>query len=120
MDSSNTTIFIPANVAVRDADKKSLDSYASNMDSSVDNNVDSSSSKQTRFKYEKIESKIIDICLMEYKSVAQIAEELNKSEKYLKNSILPKMLSNEKLTKLHQDNHPNRKIYGEKVIYIIL
>lgn len=114
VDSLITAAVTPANLDVRDSDQNSMDSSAFNMDSSDDNNVDSSISKQTRFTFEEIESKIIEICLLEYKSVAQIAEELNKSEKYLKNSILPKMISNEKLTKLHQDNHPNQRYMAKK------
>ncbi len=114
MDSSINTNVTPANVNVREVDGVSMDSSTANMDSSDDSNVDSSNGKQTRFKFEEIESKIIGICLLEYKSVAQIAEELNKSEKYLKNNILPKMISSEKLTKLYQDNHPNQKYIAKK------
>lgn len=115
VDSSIIINDVPEDHDIREINRTRIDSSVnSSMDSSADNSVDSSPNKQTRFKFEEIESKIIDICTIEYKSVAQIAEELNKSEKYLKNNILPKMISNEKLTKLHQDNHPNQKYIAKK------
>ena len=93
MDSSINTNVTPANVNVREVDGVSMDSSTANMDSSDDSNVDSSNGKQTRFKFEEIESKIIGICLLKYKSVAQIAEELNKSKKYLKIKNMVKSIS---------------------------
>lgn len=114
MDSSMGININPATVGAKDTNSKSVDDYNDNMDSSDVISVDTSTSKQTRFEFEEIASKIIEICLLAYKSVAQIAQELNKSEKYLKNSILPKLISNEKLTKLHADNHPNQKYIAKK------
>lgn len=114
VDSSIITNDVTADEDARRIDRMSMDSSDANMDSSANSSMDSSNGKQTRYKFEEMESKILEICMLEYKSVAQIAEELNKSEKYLKNNILPKMISNEKLTKLHQDNHPNQKYMAKK------
>lgn len=96
---------------------------SNNMDSSsivnkknqqVSTNVDSlnnmdSNDKHIRLKYDELALIIVKICSIEYKSVAEIAKEIGKSEKYLKNNILPKMIASEQLTKLHSDNHPNQK-----------
>ena len=94
--------------------------YRLNMDSSnVDSsNVDSSNVddknlkeqiKTSRLSYDDLSKIIIKTCALEYKSASEIALEINKAEKYLKNNILPKMLSEEKLLKLYPDYHPDQK-----------
>lgn len=94
-----------------DSTKINLDSSKINLDSK--NNLDSNG-KQKRVKYNELEKEIIQVCCLEYKSVAQIAVEIKKTEKYLKNDILPKMIASEKLTKMYSDNHPNQKYIAKK------
>ncbi|MDF0720117.1 putative DNA binding domain-containing protein [Kaistella sp. PBT33-4] len=112
-------------------DSSNMDS--SNMDSSKDaisdnlqrlTKVDAlvnmdSTAKQRRFKYDDLAKKIEEICALEYKSVAEIACEISKSEKYLKNDILPKMIATERLTKLYSDRHPNQKYITKNSITIM-
>lgn len=115
MDSSHINMDSSAVNNIENVDNikdKIVDTTYANMDTPIIN-MDSSP-KQNRYKYNEIESKIIEICLLEYKSVNQIANEIGKSEKYLKNSILPKMIANGKLAKLHADNHPNQKYIARK------
>ena len=51
--------------------------------------------------------------------MAQIAHEIGKSEKYLKNNILPKMIATERLAKLYSDRHPNQKYIAKNSITIM-
>lgn len=107
-------------------DSSNMDS--SNMDSSNKGNSDNiqevtnvdttvnmdSVDRQLRLKYDDLAVNIEEICSLEYKSVAEIAREIHKSEKYLKNSILPKMIATGRLTKLYSDRHPNQKYIAKK------
>jgi len=91
---------------MNNVDSISMDS--SNVDSL---NVDSLKIKgdNARLSFEKIATQILSICQLEYKSADEIAKELKRSVKYLKNNILPKMILAGMLQKLHADYHPNQK-----------
>ncbi|WP_432670541.1 RNA-binding domain-containing protein [Flavobacterium sp. SM2513] len=115
MDSSNmdSSIMNSPNM-----DSSSMDSFS--MDSSTVNtssynstrdifSISKADSIKKRYTYHEIAKEIIKICSMEYKAAATIAKEVNRSEKYLKNNIFPKMIHEEKLLKLHPDNHPDQK-----------
>ena len=115
VDSSNVD---SSNVDSSNVDSSNVD--GSNVDSSnVDNSnevtteINSTDFKilplKSRYTYDDIAREIIRISAMEYKSAFTIAKELGRSEKYLKNGILPKMISQGKLLKLHPDNHPDQK-----------
>jgi predicted HTH transcriptional regulator len=97
----------------------SVDSSDSEDSSNVDSSDNEDSSNEDgsdgkRYKYEELAEEIIQFCKIEYKSSFEIADALNKSEKYLKNRILPRMIKEEKLFKLHSDNHPNQKYTAKK------
>ena len=100
----------PANL---DGSPTNLDSSLANLDSSPAN-LDGSIvvkdyPKRGRKKFEELEKEILEVCRMEYKSAFQISKEIGKTEKYLKNDILPRMIASNKLTKLYSDNHPHQK-----------
>ncbi len=120
MDSSSVD---SSNVDSSSVDSSSVDS--SNVDStSVDSSsvdsfdTDESSyedgSEGKRYKYEELVEEIIQFCKLEYKSALEIANAVNKSEKYLKNRIFPRMIKEEMLIKLYSDNHPNQKYIAKK------
>ena len=48
-------------------------------------------------------------CKSEYKSALEIANQFDKTEKHIKERIIPRMIQEGKLLKLHQDNHPGQK-----------
>ncbi len=52
---------------------------------------------------------IKDVCKEEYKSLEEIAKEVNRKAKYLSDEIFPDMIQNGDLIKQHPDNHPNQK-----------
>ena len=87
-------------------DGSTMDS--SNMDGST---MDSSIKKKKTLKqsFEVLSSQITVVCQTDYKSVEEIANELKRSPKYLKNFILPKMLSTMMLQKKYPDYHPDQK-----------
>nr|HPI46426.1 hypothetical protein [Tenuifilaceae bacterium] len=64
--------------------------------------------------YDELAEEIIQFCKLEYKSALEIANAVNKSEKYLKNRIFPRMIKEEMLIKLYSDNHPNQKYIAKK------
>lgn len=92
----------------------SEDSSESEDSSNVDSSDNEDSSEGKRYKYEELVEEIIKFCKLEYKSALEIANAVNKSEKYLKNRILPRMIKEEKLFKLYSDNHPNQKYTAKK------
>ena len=48
-------------------------------------------------------------CQFEYKSALEIAKKFNRTEKYIKERIISRMIREGKLLKLYQDNHPGQK-----------
>ncbi len=101
-------------------DSSNVDSL--NMDSSPieDPNVDSSNelSSKLPFKkkatYEDLCKQIQGFCELEYKSAEEISKFLHRSDKYLKNSVLPKMIEEGKLIKLYPNYHPSQKYISKK------
>ena len=86
-------------------DSSNMDS--SNMDSS---NMDSSNMDSSkRLSYIDLAKLVKSACSTEYKSADEIALEINRAVKYLKNFILPKLIESGELIKLHTDNNPNQK-----------
>lgn len=100
-------------------DTSNMDSLGNVDTSNVDTsgNVDTSNVDTSKFDSEtKLVSitplgKIIRaICMDDYISVEDIAKQAGRSEKYLKNKIVPKMLEEGTLVKMHpQKNHPQQK-----------
>ncbi|WP_146199054.1 hypothetical protein [Arcicella aurantiaca] len=76
---------------------------SSNMDSS---NMDSSNK---RLSFNEMAKLVKASCSNEYKSAEEIAVEINRAVKYLKNFILPKLIENGELIKLFPDNNPFQK-----------
>ncbi|HMU04845.1 MAG TPA: hypothetical protein PJ990_14525, partial [Saprospiraceae bacterium] len=91
-------------------DSSNMDS--SNMDSS---NVDSHDvGIKKKIGYDDLSDLIQNICQLEYKTSVEIAQSVNRDEKYLKNDILPRMLKEEKLFKLYAKYHPHQKYISKK------
>lgn len=76
-------------------------------------NVDSSNVSK-RMGYSELAEIIVIFCSVDYKSLDEISTHINRSEKYLRNNILPKMIIEGKLVKLHPSNHPNQKYISKK------
>ena len=117
MDSSNmdsskvdTSNMDSSNVDTSNMDSSNMDS--SNMDSS---NVDSHDvGIKKKIGYDDLSDLIQNICQLEYKTSVEIAQSVNRDEKYLKNDILPRMLKEEKLFKLYAKYHPHQKYISKK------
>ena len=62
-----------------------------------------------RISYDLLSELIMKFCKFEYKSALEIANQFGKTEKHIKERIIPKMIQEGKLLKLHQDNHPGQK-----------
>ena len=62
-----------------------------------------------RTSYDLLSKLIMKFCKFEYKSALEIANQFGKTEKHIKERIIPKMIQEGKLLKLHQDNHPGQK-----------
>lgn len=62
-----------------------------------------------RISYDLLSELIMKFCKFEYKSALEIANLFGKTEKHIKERIIPKMIQEGKLLKLHQDNHPGQK-----------
>lgn len=92
----------------------SSEDSSANEDSSSEDSSNEDSSDGKKQKYEELAERIIIFCELEYKSVLEIANAVSKSERHLKNRILPRMIKEEKLIKLHSDNHPNQKYIAKK------
>ena len=62
-----------------------------------------------RISYNLLSESIMKFCKSEYKSALEIANQFDKTEKHIKERIIPRMIQEGKLLKLHQDNHPGQK-----------
>ena len=62
-----------------------------------------------RTSYDLLSKLIMKFCKSEYKSALEIANQFDKTEKHIKERIIPRMIQEGKLLKLHQDNHPGQK-----------
>ena len=102
-------------------DSSNIDSSnedSSNMDSSKQGSSKQGSSKQGSFKQGSIPQRlkkeeliqlIKEVCKEVYKSLEEIAKDVDRKMKYLSDEIFPDMIQNKDLIKLYQDNHPNQK-----------
>lgn len=85
------------------------DNVASNVASNVVSNVASKSYKRTRVSADRLYASIIDFCT-EYRSQEEIAIHIHKSLLYLKNNVIPKMISMGLLTRKHSSpRHPDQQ-----------
>jgi ATP-dependent DNA helicase RecG len=66
--------------------------------------------KKTKLSKSKLESAILALCTMDYKSLDEIGSAINKAPKYLKNNIISSLVESKKLERLHPNtpNHPNQ------------
>ena len=99
-----------------DTSDSNLDTSGSNLDTS-DSNLDTSDSDSEnqpdgckKLKRNDLEKVIMQICKAGHVSIEQIAKSIGKSERYLKNEIIPGMVKKNMLEKLfpHTSNHPNQ------------
>ena len=97
--------------------------YHLNTEYSIENilNVDTSNvdtSNVDTFKVKELtplQHRIIETCLMEYVSIEYISKHVGRSEKYLKNKIVPELVRNGFLVRLHPKvNHPEQKYISKK------
>ena len=62
-----------------------------------------------------LQKKIIEECTLEYISIEEIAIKVNKSVSHLKNRVIPEMVKNGFLIRLHaKTNHPEQKYISKK------
>ena len=62
-----------------------------------------------RLTNQELTTLIKDVCADDYKSLEEISRESKRTVKHLSERIIPKMIENGNLIKLHPDNHPNQK-----------
>jgi len=99
-----------------DTSDSNLDTSGSNLDTSGPNldTSDADSENATdgfkKLKRNDLEKVIMQICKVGHVSIEQIAKSIGKSERYLKNEIIPGMVKKNMLEKLfpHTSNHPNQ------------
>lgn len=88
-------------------------SEKSNVDSSKVNKEDTSRKRNSkkRLTKEELERLILKYCEYEYKSMDEIAKDIQKDVKYLKNKIIPAMIEQNILVRLFPStkNHPQQK-----------
>lgn len=76
------------------------------------NNVDTfqSSEKRSYFRKEELENMILSTCNTEFKTLEELAVSIAKNPKYVKNSIIPKLIESGKLERLYPKiiNHPHQ------------
>jgi len=73
-------------------------------------NEDTSEIKDQSNRTKDLQRKIIDVCSNDYISIEEIAMKVNRSERHLKNRVIPEMLEKEFLIKLYpKKNHPHQK-----------
>ncbi len=99
-----------SNVDTSNVDTSNVDTLnvdTSNVDTS---NMDTSKNNGQILEKTTLQSSVINACQDEYISIEEIAKKVDRSDKYLKNIIIPKMLQLGYLIKLHpQTNHPQQK-----------
>lgn len=85
----------------------------------TDNNVDTSENnrdtsqqteKRSYFRKEECENMILSTCNTEFKTLEELAASIAKNPKYVKNSIIPKLIESGKLERLYPTiiNHPHQ------------
>ena len=73
------------------------------------NEGSSNEGSSKRISYDPLSKLIMKFCQFEYKSALEIAKKFNRTEKYIKERIISRMIREGKLLKLYQDNHPGQK-----------
>ena len=99
------------NLEYKDRDE-SANEDTSNEDTSNEDtsNEDTSNEKDNSARTKKLQEKILEVCISEYISIEQIAEKVGRSERHLKNKVIPEMVKHNLLVKLYpQKNHPQQK-----------
>ena len=88
-------------------------SVISNVDTSVTPNVDTYKSEQGQkiFTKDELYQIILKFCEEDYRSAEEIAKNIQKDVKYLKNRIIPSMIEDNLLERLFPSiiNHPKQK-----------
>jgi len=101
-----------------DTSENNRDTAGNNRDTSADNvgtsenNRDTShqSEKRSYFRKEELENMILSTCNTDFKTLEELAVSIAKNPKYVKNSIIPKLIESGKLERLYPKiiNHPHQ------------
>ena len=95
----------------RDTPGNNRDTPGNNVDT-PGNNRDTSllSEKRSYFRKEELENMILSACNAEFKTLEELAVSIAKNPKYVKNSIIPKLIESGKLERLYPKiiNHPHQ------------
>jgi ATP-dependent DNA helicase RecG len=82
-----------------------------NVDTSENNrDTSQSSEKRSYIRKEELENMILSICNTDFKTLEELAVGIAKNPKYVKNSIIPKLIESGKLERLYPKiiNHPHQ------------
>lgn len=101
-----------------DFSNNNVDTSGNNRDTS-DNNVDTSENnrdtsppfeKRSYIRKDELENMILSICNSDFKTLEELAVGIAKNPKYVKNSIIPKLIESGKLERLYPKiiNHPHQ------------
>lgn len=94
-----------------DTSSKNVDTSENNRDTS-ENNVDTSPpfEKRSYIKKVELENMILSTCNTDFKTLEELAISIAKNPKYVKNSIIPKLIESGKLERLYPKiiNHPHQ------------
>jgi len=93
-----------------------MDSSGVKMDTSGAKMDTSPESKEKRMRPEELEELVLEYCQDEYRSVEETGLHLNKTAKYLKNKVIPRLLETGQIERLYPGNptHPQQK-YKAKI-----
>lgn len=94
-----------------DLSNNNVDTPGNNVDTSGNNrDTFQSSEKRSYFRKEKLENMILSTCNTEFKTLEELAVSIAKNPKYVKNSIIPKLIESGKLERLYPKiiNHPHQ------------
>ncbi|MFM1969103.1 MAG: hypothetical protein RL152_480 [Bacteroidota bacterium] len=93
-----------------------MDTSGAKMDTSDAKMDTSADTKEKRMRPEELGQLVLEYCKDEYRSVDEIGSYLQKTAKYLKNKIIPRLLKTGQLERLYPNNpnHPQQK-YKTKV-----
>lgn len=95
----------------RDTPGNNVDTSGNNRDTSGNNrDTSQSSEKRSYFRKEELENMILSACNTEFKTLEELAVSIAKNPKYVKNSIIPKLIESGKLERLYPKiiNHPHQ------------
>lgn len=94
-----------------DLSNNNVDTPGNNVDTSGNNrDTFQSSEKRSYFRKEELENMILSTCNTEFKTLEELAVSIAKNPKYVKNSIIPKLIESGKLERLYPKiiNHPHQ------------